>query len=302
LAAHFTPRNLWVHTGRALSSVATSTQFHARAEVLYEAVAADLQARCLQAVGIKDPVDVKIQQGLKDDLGCVVRTELEGVEALAQFLLATGRKLDLRLAVRFFEHYLGASGGSIELSRAEAFEFDLIRNAVQENVERFKQRNFIAPEQSTPGFLATEEIAKNPKARVIQFEDHWKADINLTSVSGILRLAQAVSTDRTDTASVAFGPGASSVSSTGDFLLQRQGDRVLVTGTITHLWTDDGYNFDRGQYFHPESQTLQRHGKGRPFQWKAEWQEVVEGLLEIENAFKPDAALRWIYFETRPGP
>ncbi len=83
LVAHFTPRNLWVHTGRALSSVPNSTQFRARTKVLYEAVAADLKARCVEAFAIKDPVDVKIQNGLKDDLACVVRTDLEGVEALA---------------------------------------------------------------------------------------------------------------------------------------------------------------------------------------------------------------------------
>ena len=73
-----------------------------------------------------------------------------------------------------------------------------------------------------------------------------------------------------------------------------------MAGTITHLWTDPGFNFNPGQEFHPESQILQRHGKGRPFQWKSEWREVVEGLLQIENAFRADAALRWISFETRP--
>ncbi len=39
----------------------------------------------------------------------------------------------------------------------------------------------------------------------------------------------------------------------------------------------------------------------RPFQWKAEWRDIVDGLLEIENVFQPDAMLRWISFETRPG-
>ncbi len=92
------------------------------------------------------------------------------------------------------------------------------------------------------------------------------------------------------------------MTSTGDFLLRRQGDQVLVTGTITHLWTDPGFDFNPGQEFHPESQILERHGKARPFQWKAEWRDAVEGLLQIENAFQPDAALRWVSFETPPGP
>ena len=296
LVARFTPRNLSVHTGKGLSPVTSNAQFRARAKALYEAVAADLKARCAEAFAIKDPVDVKIQNGPKSDLACVVRTDLEGVEALAQFFLADFRKKGFSLAVRFLENYLKADGGFIKLSRDEALEFDLIRNAVQENIERFKQRNFIAPESSTPGLSVVEDIAKNPKTRVEQFQDHWKVDFNFT-VAGVARFIKAGFTDEIrDTGSIIFGPGRSSLTSTGDFLLQRQGDQVLVTGTITHLWTDPGFNFNPGQEFHPESQILERHGKGRPFQWKAEWRDAVEGLLEIENAFRPDAKLRWISF------
>ena len=222
LVARFTPRNFFVHNGRRLSSIMTNPLFLAIAKPLYQAVAADLKARCAEAFAIKDPVDVKIQQGLKDDLACVVRTDLEGVEALAQVILAGFRKTGLKLAARFFEHYLGASGSSIEVRRDEALEFDLIKNAAQENAERFKQRNFIAPEQSTPGFLAVEEITKNPKARFTQFEDHWKVDLNFT-VAGIERFDKARKTDETDTASAFLATGASSVTSTGDFLLRRQG-------------------------------------------------------------------------------
>ncbi len=300
--ARFTPRHFSVHNGRRLSSVMSNTVFRGIAKTLHDALAADLQGRCAAAFGIKDSVDVKIQQALKDDLACVVRTELEGVEAFAQSLLADFRKHGFKLAVRFWEHYLGASGRSIEVRRDEALEFDLVKNAVQENIERFKERNFIAPEQSTPGFLAVEDIAKNPKTRVAQFQDHWKVDINLSSVSGLVRYAKAGITDKRDTASAFFGTGASSVTSTGDFLLRRQGDQVLVTGTITHLWTDPGFDFNPGGEFYPESRVLQRHGKARPFQWKGEWSDKVDGLLQIENAFKPDASLRWINFETRLGP
>ena len=65
---------------------------------------------------------------------------------------------------------------------------------------------------------------------------------------------------------------------------------------------DRTLRFNPGQEFHRESQILERHGKGRPFQWKAEWRDAVEGLLEIENAFRSNAKLRWVSFETRPGP
>ena len=95
LVARFSPRNLSVHIARGLSIVPSNAQFRARAKAIYQAVEADLKARCAEAFAIKDPVDVKIQQGLKGDLACVVRTDLEGVEAMARFFLADFRKMVL---------------------------------------------------------------------------------------------------------------------------------------------------------------------------------------------------------------
>ncbi len=138
LVAHFTPRNLTVRLPRGLSAVPSNEQFRAKAKALYEMVEADLKARCAQAFGIKDPVDVKIQNGLNNDLACVVRTDLEGVEALAQFLLAEFRKWGLKLAVRFIENYLAAEATPIELGLEESPEFDLGRIGAADNVGRFK--------------------------------------------------------------------------------------------------------------------------------------------------------------------
>ncbi len=105
LVAHFTPRKFAVHGGQRLSPVMSTTMFRDRVKELHDPLAADIKARCAEAFGIKDPVDVKIHERLKDDLACVVRTDLEGVEAFAQSLLAFFRKEGLRLAVRFWEHY-----------------------------------------------------------------------------------------------------------------------------------------------------------------------------------------------------
>ena len=92
MEGRFTPRNLSVRLPRGLPLVPSNAQFRARAKAIYQAVAADLKVRCAEAFVIKDPVDVKIQQGLKDDLACVVRTDLEGVEAMARLFLADFRK------------------------------------------------------------------------------------------------------------------------------------------------------------------------------------------------------------------
>ena len=300
LVARFTPRNLSVHIARGLSAAPSNAQFRARAKALYVAVEADLMARCTTAFGIKDLVDVKIQQGLKDDLACVVRMSWKGLRHSSNSILAAFRDFGLALPVRLLEHYLGASGSSIQVSRDEALQFGLIRNAVEVNIERFKERNFIAPNPNNPAFSAIEDITKNPAARVSGFQDHWKRDIDRNSVVGAIKIAVRGFSDLGGTIEVLLGPGSSSLTSSGDFLLRRQGDQVLVTGTIMHLFTDPGFNFNPGRILHEEAQILQRHGKARPFTWTAEWREEVVGVLQIENIFQPDAARRWISFETRP--
>ncbi len=165
LVAHFTPRNLWIHNGRNLSSVPNNIQFRARAKALYEAVAADLKACCVEAFAIKDPADVKIQNGLKDDLACVVRTDLEGVEASAQFFLAEFRKKGFSLAVRFLENYLKANADPIELGREEVLDFVEIQDAVQKNIQRFKENTLIAPGPNNPASSVVGKITMDPKAK-----------------------------------------------------------------------------------------------------------------------------------------
>ncbi len=299
LVARFTPRNFFVHNGQRLSSIMTNPLFLGIAKPLYQAVTADLKARCIEAFAIKEPVDVKIQQGLKDDIACVVRTDLEGVEALAQVFLADFREKGFSLAVRFLDNYLKANGDPIELSREAVLEFEEIRDAVQKNIERFKEETLIVPGPKNPASSVVEEITKDPKATVRNFQDHWVVgfDFNMAQLGISLLFGDHAGRP---SGSVAFGPGGSSLTSTGDFLLQREGTRILVTGAITHVWTDDGYNFNPGKPFHEEAQILERHKKAKPFQWKAEWEDGILGELQIENPFTPNATRRWISFEVNP--
>ncbi len=297
LVAHFSPRNLWVHNGRALSSVPNNAQFRARAKVLYEAVAADLKARCVEAFAIKDPVDVKIQNGLKHDLACVVRTDLEGVEALAQFYLADGRKKGFTLAVRFLENYLKANADTIELSREDALAFEDVRDAVAVNIERFWQDNLIEPISKAPGATeAVEAITKNPEVKNQSFDDHWVKAIPSRAVWNKIKSMIGIDVDP-QSGSIGFGVGGSNLTSSGIFELQRKGDRILVKGTITHVWSDDGYDFNKGAAFHDESQVLERHKKAKPFKWKAEWQEVLTGELLIVDGYSANPTRRGIRFE-----
>jgi len=299
LVAHFTPRNLGIHNGRTLSSVSNNTQFQARAKVLYEAVGADLKARCVAAFGITDPADVKIQNGLKDPLASVVRTDLEGVEALAQFILADWRKKGFTLAVRLFENYLKANAGLVPVSQDEALSFPEVRDAVAINVKRFWDINVIAPETDAQGLQEVDAISKNPKENAKIYADSWVSGVPTRAEKNFAKMKLDLDVDP-QSGSVGFGPGGSNVTSHGEILLQRNDDWIAVTITATHVWSDDGYNFDKDAVFYDEAQILERHGKAKQFKWKAEWAEVLTGKVQILNPFTPIASRRGTSFEARP--
>jgi hypothetical protein len=90
------------------------------------------------------------------------------------------------------------------------------------------------------------------------------------------------------------------LNSTGKFELQRKGDLILVEVKITHVWSDDGYDFNEGDPFHDESQVLERHKKAKPFKWKAEWQEVLKGEILIVDSYSANPSRRGLRFEVTP--
>ena len=300
LVAHFTPHGLSVDTGNGLSPVLNNTQFRAKAKALYEIVAADLKARCVAAFGITDPVDVKIQNGLKDELASVVRTDLEGVEALAQFYLADWRKKGFTLAVRFLEHYLKVDGSNIELSREEALTFDEVHDAAAVNIERFWQDNLIEPKSKDPDASeAVEAITNGPDVGIQAFDDHWVRGIPSKALENWLKAMFGLEVDPLS-GSLGFGAGGSNVTSRGAFYLKRTGNRIVVRVSVRHVWSDNGYDFNLEAPFHDESQVLERHKKAKPFPWEAEWDDIITGELNVADPFTPEARLQEIVFEVRP--
>ncbi len=299
LVAHFSPRNLWVHNGRTLSSVSNNTQFQARAKLLYEAVAADIKTRCIDAFGITDPVDVKIQNGLKNHLACVVRTDLEGVEALAQFILADWRKKGFTLAVLFFENYIKANAQFVQVSKDEALSFPEVQAAVAVNVERFWEINVIAPETDEQGLQEVNAISTDPKENVKRYEDSWVSGIPTRATKNFAKMKLDLDVDP-QSGSIGFGPGGSNLASRGEILLQRTDDWIAVTISVTHVWSDEGFKFDPDDPFRNEAQVLERHGKAKPFKWAAEWVDVLTGKVQIQNPFTPIASRRGTSFEARP--
>ncbi len=83
-------------------------------------------------------------------------------------------------------------------------------------------------------------------------------------------------------------------------MLKRNGNRIAVNVTVTHVWSDKGFKFDPSDPFFEEAQVLERHKKAKPFKWKAEWIEILTGEMEIIDPFTPNATLRIIGGDTMP--
>ncbi len=286
---------------------------HPQARPVYQAIADDLSQRAAQAFRTSDPAAQAANRQLKGQLALIISDKLMTAEDQAQTVLfATGR-LQNKLAEQFWAHYLGASGEAFLLSRDEALAFQPVANAVAENNQRFLEQSLLAPKpldteealtqiprNSCPadprrlpegrGRLVSErmrimmEKSKGGEAQILK--DHWKVDIDESVFKGIERyLGQpypdGLLLEADERASLFIATGSSHVTSCGTFSLRRFGNNVLVTGRISHVWTDEGFNFNEGAYFSSEARILERAGKAAPFQWWASWDETVEGELAI---------------------
>ena len=79
----------------------------------------------------------------------------------------------------------------------------------------------------------------------------------------------------------------------------REHDHVRVFGRITHVWTDEGYNFDPGGIFANDAALLEAAGLAKPFSWRAEWVDILNGSIAY---FGVPAAVRrpfrkWLTFD-----
>jgi len=80
---------------------------------------------------------------------------------------------------------------------------------------------------------------------------------------------------------IGAGAGRSHGTSTGTFSLLRMGDRITVKGIVTHVWTDEGYNFDVGRFFGADSKKLELAQRATRFDWRATWKDRIEGEMVV---------------------
>ena len=210
------------------------------------------------------------------------------------------------MAARFFRNYLAARGEEIQLTRKEALTFQMVVDAVADNIAKLKQDSIAGPSSKGPTHHPLREFRSSPKnGRHVTLQDRKIARFNFRPWSGLSRFARGFAEDFHNTRALYAGVGGSHITSEASFNLRWQDGRILVKGLITHTWTDDGYNFDPGQVFYKESRILERHHKAKPFKWAAVWADALEGELvsversQFEDLMEP-SVLTWIRCKVSP--
>ena len=311
LIAHFMPVGCTVHDSRQWCKNINSADAFRRANpMLFRAFAFEIKQRAAKDFPVTAAADQAADAALKNQFAAVVRPRVVTSLLRAQAFLDEWRKKGLDLAVRLLEHYLSATGTDITISREVALTFELIQNAVALNTERFRERIFLSPESGKPHLKNLVAAVNSQPGATIRVDDEWKYDFDFSSVRGNVRLGLGAAEEMADklsfniarARSFRLGAGSSHVTSTGDFVLTREIDHVRVSGRITHVWTDEGHNFDPGGFFAEDAAILEAAGLAKPFKWSANWVDGVEGTIAYSGvpAVRARPFSRWITFSVTP--
>jgi hypothetical protein len=182
------------------------------------------------------------------------------------------------------KHFLDGNGKERRFTREEARGLKPIRDAEEVNKKRFVKSLLDVPEPARPEILDPDGGPGSPgrtgfRDRLInlgppiQFEDHW------------VRKFDVVSAAKKRDFNFVLGSGRGSLRSRGKFSAHREGEAVIVTGVVTHVWDDD-YNFDKNalpEGLNQRGWILQQSGRGQVFPFGSTWRQRMTVRIEFKN-------------------
>jgi hypothetical protein len=245
-----------------------------------------------------------VQQGNADDekpRGASIgknKESLDEVERTYRGYVEIGRKMGLDFAADNLERFLDGKGGTKNITRDEARQFDAIKEAEDTNRTRFEE-SFL---EEGPGpedtFLEMEDIGSSKSQHTFNAQlkrikdgappinlgtDDWEREFHFDD-----QLIQLV----TGEADFALGVGRTEVKSKGTFTAERKGNVIHIKGTVDHVW-EDKYKFKRNQPFADGALALQKHRGARPFDIRAGWKQKVQGTIEIVDGALRNPKFQW---------
>lgn len=200
-----------------------------------------------------DEADEDSEESLED--------RLDRIEATYRDMIDNARTLGQDVAADNLERFLAGTGGTKQESVSWLRDFGAVTSAEETNLGRFEDS-------------LDEEALKLDAGEQSSFNDYW--DRTFTALP---------------TTELYYASGTSTVTSTGEFTLSRNGSIVIIEGTVTHRWHDP-YDWHAGLgalipgsgfISDADALLLQQHRGAASFDMEATWTQTLEGTYTIDS-------------------
>lgn len=207
----------------------------------------------------------------EQESGEELEQRLDDIERRYRDMIQAARDRGADVAADNLERFLAGTGGTKVLSVNWLRGFDAITEAERLNQERFENTLKDLAAALKPGETRS-------------FTDHW--DRMLTADT---------------TTELYYASGTSTIRSTGNFQLKRNGDTVEITGTVNHHWFDPydwhaglaAYIPGFGSISDADALLLQQHRDAKSFDMESDWQQTVTGTVTVRDWWFDSAEFTW---------
>ena len=236
---------------------------------------------------VPDPTRTELERAARMTPEERRRQRLDGFEREFEGRISSWRKEDMPQSSRFMGHYLNGTGEALGLTREEAREFKLVRDAEAENRQRVEQSfvERVSPSSADQKFFKGVLNLPDGATDVDLGTDNWQVAYEKGS-----ELSDRDPGDEPDFAN-SFGQVA--VNAEVAATASRTGDTITVTGEVEH-WLFDVYDFGGVAGFESKAAELEEAGLARQFQVGAGWKQRFTATIEIVDGKPRIEEFRWI--------
>lgn len=196
---------------------------------------------------------------------------LDRIEQQYRDMIAEAREDGYDVAADNLERFLKGTGGTKFMDVSWLRSFDPVVSAEETNQERFEDD-------------LTDLAYEMNSGETRRHYDYWDASLTGSRLTELY-----------------YASGTSTVTSTGNFVLEKQGDETTITGSVEHRWWDPydwhpglaAYVPGFGTISDADAALLQAHRGADSFDMVARWEQTVTGTVTEVDYWFDDESYEW---------
>lgn len=170
------------------------------------------------------------------------------------------------------DHFLNGKKARVTISRDDARKDPFVRNAESENRDRFETSTFLGTSGNGDN---NRELRSLQEGETIRLNDHW--DVQKGKAGLMFDAAFHGKAGMDDI----LADGERNFRSTADFTATRQGNTILIRGSVEHDGSEK-YDFETGGLGHlMGAKGLAKAGLADNFDINRKWNQIFNGTVEI---------------------